>query len=266
MAHITVRSLRKVHAAPAGPSLEVIRDLSFELEAHSFTSILGPSGCGKSTLLNLLAGVNEPTSGQVLVDGQALRDRKDVRVGFVFQEPRLLNWRTVKRNILLPLEQRRMDPARVEDLLRSTVALMGLSGYEHYYPSQLSGGMQTRVSIARALVTEPDILLMDEPFSGLDEITARRMRRELSRIWLETHKTIVFVTHDISESVFLSEHILIVTKKPCTIANRIPVDIPYPRDEGDDRLFEIEKYTVREFLKMDDEADASRKCQVASSK
>ena len=251
MSKITVENLRKIHRAPNGESLEVIRDLNFELAGGTFTSILGPSGCGKSTLLNLLAGLDDQTEGRVLIGGTPVRDLHGLNVGFVFQEPRLLNWRTVKRNVMLPLEREPMPRKQMEERARSKVELTGLAGYENYYPLQLSGGMQQRVSIARALVTDPDILLMDEPFSSLDEITARKMRAELLRIWQETGKTVVFVTHDIAESVFLSQAILIVTQKPCTVSCRVEVDVPYPRQYGDDRLFAIEKHALREFLKMD---------------
>ena len=251
MSKITVENLRKVHRAPNGDPLEVIKDLSFELGSGTFTSILGPSGCGKSTLLNLLGGLDDQSEGRVLIGGSPVRDLRNLNVGFVFQEPRLLNWRTVRRNVMLPLEREKMPRGQMEQRAQSKIELAGLKGYENYYPLQLSGGMQQRVSIARALVTEPDILLMDEPFSSLDEITARKMRAELLRIWQETGKTVVFVTHDIAESVFLSQLILIVTQKPCSVASRVEVGVPYPRQYGDDRLFEIEKHALREFLKMD---------------
>src|SRR5262249_50220035 len=136
------------------------------------------------------------------------------RIGFVFQQPRLLNWRTVAENVLLPLEQQRLERTSLNLLAAKYLGLVGLSGHEHYYPLQLSGGMQQRVAIARALAIEPDILLMDEPFSGLDEITGRKLRQELLRIWKDTGKTILFVTHSISEAVFLSQQILIVSAKP----------------------------------------------------
>ncbi len=251
MGKITVENLGKIHKAPTGAPLEVLKDLSFELDSGTFTSILGPSGCGKSTLLNLIAGLDEQTTGRVLIGGKSIKENHNLNIGFVFQEPRLLNWRTVKKNILLPLEHEKLDRAQMEERVQRKIELTGLTGYEDYYPLQLSGGMQHRVALARALVTDPDVLLMDEPFSSLDEITARKMRRELLRIWQETRKTIVFVTHDISESVFLSQLILIVSQKPCTISSRIEVGIPYPRNYGDDSLFEIEKRTLREFLKMD---------------
>ena len=210
-----------------------------------FSSLLGPSGCGKSTILNLIAKLDRHTSGDILVNGN--------KIGFVFQQPRLLNWRTVTDNVALPLERDNSDKRGRRELAVKYLGLVGLSGFENYYPLQLSGGMQQRVAIARALVIDPDILLMDEPFSGLDEFTARKLRQELIRIWRETGKTIVFVTHSISEAVFLSEQILIVSQKPATIFKRVTVDVPYPREYGDLRLFEIETSLTRDFLEMNSE-------------
>jgi len=207
-----------------------------------FTSILGPSGCGKSTILNLIARLDNHSSGQISIEGN--------RIGFVFQQSRLLNWRTVIENVILPLEQRKFERDAVRKLAEKYLALVGLGGYENYYPLQLSGGMQQRVAIARALAIDPDILLMDEPFSGLDEITSRKLRQELLRIWQETGKTILFVTHSISESIFLSQQILIVSPKPARIFKRATIDLPYPREYGDLRLFEIETKLTKDFLGM----------------
>jgi len=240
---IRLESVRKEFRLPSGESLRVLDNVSFEVAHQSFSSILGPSGCGKSTILNLIAGVDQHTSGQISISGSS-------RIGFVFQQPRLLNWRTVAENVALPIEQEIGDRKARQHLTTKYLGLVGLAGYEDYYPLQLSGGMQQRAAIARALVIEPDILLMDEPFSGLDEITARRMRGELTRIWQETGKTILFVTHSISESVFLSQQILIVSKKPATVFKRLAIDIPYPRQYGDARLFEIETNLTRDFLGM----------------
>jgi ABC-type nitrate/sulfonate/bicarbonate transport system ATPase subunit len=221
----------------------VLEGVTFEAADHSFTSILGPSGCGKSTILNLIAGLDNHSSGQISIDGN--------RIGFVFQQPRLLNWRTVLDNVMLPLEQEKLDWDAMRARSLRYLELVGLAGYENYYPLQLSGGMQQRVSIARALAIDPDILLMDEPFSGLDEITARKLRQELIQIWRKTGKTILFVTHSISESVFLSQQILIVSAKPATIFKRLVIDLPYPREYGDLKLFEIETSLTRDFLGMD---------------
>jgi len=239
---ISLTGVAKEHALANGDRLRVLENISFEAADRSFTSILGPSGCGKSTILNLIAGLDNHSSGQISIGGN--------RIGFVFQQPRLLNWRTVEDNVMLPLEGQEFNPQASRALTRKHLSIVGLAGYENYYPLQLSGGMQQRVAIARALAIDPDILLMDEPFSGLDEITARKLRQELLRIWQETGKTILFVTHSISESIFLSQQILIVSAKPARIFKRATIDLPYPREYGDLRLFEIETKLTKDFLGM----------------
>ncbi len=238
MGAITLANVTKEFSLPGGERLRVLENVSFDAPDGSFTSILGPSGCGKSTILNLIAKLDNHSSGTISVGGS--------RIGFVFQQPRLLNWRTVEENVNLPLEGQQFE----RNLAKKHLALVGLAGYENYYPLQLSGGMQQRVAIARALAIDPDVLLMDEPFSGLDEITARKLRQELIRIWQETGKTILFVTHSISEAVFVSQQILIVSAKPATIFKRITIDLPYPRQYGDIRLFELETQLTRDFLGM----------------
>src|SRR5215469_2846173 len=240
---ITLTNVTKEFSLPSGERLRVLENLSFESPDRSFTSILGPSGCGKSTILNLIAKLDNHSSGTISVGGS--------RVGFVFQQPRLLNWRTIAENVALPLEGRNLDSNALHALAEKQLALVGLAGYEKYYPLQLSGGMQQRVAIARALAIDPDVLLMDEPFSGLDEITARKLRQELIRIWQETGKTILFVTHNISEAVLLSQQILIVSAKPATIFKRVKVDLAYPREYGDLKVFELETQLTRDFLGME---------------
>ena len=242
---IALKEVRKEYLQPNGERLRVLENITFEIAEGMFSSLLGPSGCGKSTILNLIAKLDRHTSADISVNGD--------KIGFVFQQPRLLNWRTVTDNVALPLERDSSDKRGRRELAVKYLDLVGLSGFENYYPLQLSGGMQQRVAIARALVIDPDILLMDEPFSGLDEFTARKLRQELIRIWRETGKTIVFVTHSISEAVFLSEQILIVSQKPATIFKRVTVDVPYPREYGDLRLFEIETSLTRDFLEMNSE-------------
>ncbi|HYR83356.1 MAG TPA: ABC transporter ATP-binding protein [Terriglobia bacterium] len=239
---ITLKEVRKEYLQPNGERLRVLENISFEIAEGTFCSLLGPSGCGKSTILNLIARLDRHTSGNISVNGN--------KMGFVFQQPRLLNWRTVTDNVALPLEHDNFDKRGRRELALKYLRLVGLDGFEDYYPLQLSGGMQQRVAIARALVIDPEILLMDEPFSGLDEFTARKLRQELIRIWQETGKTVVFVTHSISEAIFLSQQILIVSRKPATISRRITVDAPYPREYGDLRLFEIETSLTRDFLEM----------------
>ena len=239
---IALRNVTKEYRLPNGDRLKVLERISFDIARGSFNSVVGPSGCGKSTLLGLIAGLDQPTSGDISVG--ATRPR----VGFVFQQPRLLNWRTIANNVALPLEH--IIPSMAERLERAQhyLKLVGLSGYENYYPLQLSGGMQQRAAIARALAIDPDVLLMDEPFSGLDEWTARNLRQELTRIWQETGKTVVFVTHSIGEAIFLSQQILIVTPKPATILRSVPIDLIYPRQYEDLRLFELQTDLTRECL------------------
>jgi len=248
---ITLTNVTKEFSLPNGQRLRVLENVSFEAPDRSFTSILGPSGCGKSTILNLIAHLDNHSSGTISVGGD--------RVGFVFQQPRLLNWRTVADNVTLPLEGRDLESKALRALAEKYLELVGLGGYESYYPLQLSGGMQQRVAIARALAIDPDVLLMDEPFSGLDEITARKLRQQLTRIWQETGKTILFVTHNISEAVLLSQQILIVSAKPATIFKRMSVNLPYPREYGDLKLFELETQLTRDFLGMEEETTRSTK-------
>jgi NitT/TauT family transport system ATP-binding protein len=247
---IQIRELSKVFPKADGGSLQVVDHLSFAVAEKEFVSLLGPSGCGKSTLLNILAGLEAATGGEVLVDGVGV-GRGRPAFGLVFQEPRLLNWRTVRQNLLFPLEHIGLPRDEAEARLSRYLKLVGLEKFEEYYPLQLSGGMQMRVAIARALAIEPAVLLMDEPFSSLDAINARKMREELIRIWQEAGRTVLFVTHDVGEAVFLSTRVLIVTPRPARLYAEVPVDVPYPRHPEDDRLFSIEKQVVKTFFQME---------------
>ncbi len=248
MSSISLTGVSKTFPRPDGTPLDVLDGVSFDAPDGSFSAILGPSGCGKSTILALIAGLDQPTSGSIRVGGRPLSGAAP-RIGLVFQRPRLLQWRRVSENVTLPLE-RECGREERQDRARRYLDLVGLDGYADYYPAQLSGGMQQRAAIARALAIEPDILLMDEPFSGLDEMTARKMRQELIRIWRETGKTIVFVTHSIGEAVFLSEQVLMIGHKPAAVRKRAAIDLDYPREYGDPAMFEIETGLTREFLAM----------------
>lgn len=204
---------------PAG--VQALRDLNLEISRGQFVSIVGPSGCGKSTFLRLVAGLDAPTSGQLRVS-----DHDPLGLAFVFQDATLLPWRSVERNVTLPLELRRQaDDAHVAQ----TLELVGLTDFAAAYPAQLSGGMRMRVSIARALVTRPQILLLDEPFGALDEITRQRLNEELSRLWQEDRWTGLFVTHNVSEAVFLSQRVLVLSARPGRLLADIPIPFPYPR-------------------------------------
>ncbi|MFQ3623579.1 MAG: ABC transporter ATP-binding protein [Acetobacteraceae bacterium] len=211
-----------------------VRGVDLDIGAGDFLSLLGPSGCGKSTLLRMIAGLITPSAGSIDWP-DAMHDAAGApqpRLGFVFQEPTLMPWTTALKNVALPL--RLEGVARSERLDRAADALarVGLAGFERAYPRALSGGMKMRVSIARALVTRPDILLMDEPFAALDEITRFRLNNDLLEIWQETGFTVVFVTHSVFESVYLSRRIAVMAARPGRIEREIAIDAPYPRGEA----------------------------------
>jgi NitT/TauT family transport system ATP-binding protein len=197
------------------------------IEPGAFLSILGPSGCGKSTLLRLIAGLTPPSSGTIAWSGGRVG-----RLGFVFQEPTLMPWATVWQNVYLPLRLMGVAKSAAAERIAAILAAMGLDGFATVYPRELSGGMKMRVSIARALVTEPQLLLLDEPFAALDEITRFRLNEDLLRLWQRNGWTVVFVTHSVFESVFLSNRIVVMTKRPGRIAADVPIHLPYPRESG----------------------------------
>jgi NitT/TauT family transport system ATP-binding protein len=208
------------------PTVRALDGIDFEMSGQTFVSMVGPSGCGKSTFLNIVSGIETPTSGSVEVTADAGRP---ARLGYVFQDPRLLPWRTVLDNLLY-VHAEKTDETKARIL--EYVDLVGLHGFEHMYPAHLSGGMQQRVGIARAFSVEPDFLLMDEPFSHLDAITARKLREELQAIWERSKKTVLFVTHDVLEAVQLSSRIIIIEYGGRNFAD-LPIDLPYPRLQSD---------------------------------
>ncbi|HEV3310327.1 MAG TPA: ABC transporter ATP-binding protein [Chloroflexota bacterium] len=223
-----------------GQKVHALSRVSLDVTEGEFISLLGPSGCGKSTLLRLIGDLLTPTSGELQVRGKpAAKARRDREYGMVFQAPVLYDWRTVTKNVQLPLEV--MGVPKRERVRRSTalLELVGLQEFEDKYPWQLSGGMQQRVSIARALSFQPSVLLMDEPFGALDEMTRDRLNIELLNIWAKTGTTIVFVTHSIPEAVFLSDRIVVMTPRPGRIDSVIEVDLPRPREAAtrDDATF-----------------------------
>ncbi|MBI3078388.1 MAG: ABC transporter ATP-binding protein [Deltaproteobacteria bacterium] len=248
---IEVRGLAKSYTGPGG-SLVVFQDLGFTVKAGEFLCLLGPSGCGKSTCLNILGNVDEPTEGEVLINGRPLvRGVRSARTGFVFQAPRLIPWKSVGRNVQFSLESDATLPREAwAQQVQRVIELVGLKGFEHAFPNQLSGGMQTRAAIARALAIEPEILLMDEPFSNLDEITARRLRGELLGIWEKTGLTVVFVTHDLFEAVYLADRVVLLTSRPMRLYSEEIVDVPRPRSYSDDRLFEAQRRILQSFERL----------------
>jgi NitT/TauT family transport system ATP-binding protein len=235
-----------------GSETVALHNANLTVTEGEFISLIGPSGCGKTTLLRIIADLVQPTGGEILVAGKSPKQaRLDREYGYVFQAPVLYDWRSVLNNVMLPLEI--MGFGREERRERATrlLKMVGLEEFHRNYPWQLSGGMQQRVSIARALAFDPALLLMDEPFGALDEITREAMNNELLRIWQETGKTVIFVTHSIPEAVFLSSRVVVMTARPGKIERVIDVDLPYPRTEEareSTRFFELAT-EVREALR-----------------
>ena len=241
MASIKVDRLSKIFNA-GGREVVALNDVSFEASGHTFVSIVGPSGCGKSTLLNVLVGVESPSSGGV----EIVQNGKGARVGYVFQAPRLLPWRSVMDNMLFV----QRDGAEARNRMERYLAMVGLEDFHDAYPGQLSGGMQQRVGIARAFSIEPDALLMDEPFSHLDAITARSLRNELHEMWKATGKTVLFVTHDVGEAVELSNRIIIFAKGG-KIKDDITIDLPFPRDPADEKVAIAKAHVLKKFEELE---------------
>ena len=224
---VSVKDVSKVFGKGGVVALQGI---DLDVERGDFVSLIGPSGCGKSTLLRIVGDITEPTSGDVTVNRKHARQaREDRDYGIVFQAPVLFDWRTVAKNIALPLEMQRWDRARRQARVAEMVELVELAGFEKHFPWQLSGGMQQRVSIARALAFSPPLLLMDEPFGALDEMTRERLNLELLRIWSDTGSTVIFVTHSISEAVFLSTRVAVMSPRPGRISALVDIDLPQPR-------------------------------------
>jgi NitT/TauT family transport system ATP-binding protein len=219
-----------------------LQDIELEIQPREFVSLIGPSGCGKSTLLRIIGDLIQPTAGSVDVNGKtAHQARLDHDYGIVFQDAVLYDWRTVAKNISLPLEMLGWDRAKRKERVREMLELVELTGFESNRPWQLSGGMQQRVSIARALSFDPALLLMDEPFGALDEMTRERLNMELLQIWAKAQSTVVFVTHSIPEAVFLSTRVVVMSARPGRIAEIVDVDLPHPRTaetREDPRFFE----------------------------
>jgi len=248
---ITIDKLMKTFPSPgSGQDFVVLHDISLKVDEGKFVSIVGPSGCGKSTLLNVIAGIESYNGGSVAVHPKAGRAGIEPRVAYVFQSPRLLNWLTVENNIHFVLEAQKVPRARWRELVAKNLEMVGLSGQERNYPLNLSGGMQQRVAIARALAIEPDILLMDEPFSHLDAITARKMRLDLMDILQRAKPTILFVTHDLTEAVFLSDSIYMMSTKPARIFKRVSIDLPRPRKPEDSVILDLEKTLIQDFFSV----------------
>jgi len=225
---VSLRGVTKVYdsgVAALGP-------LDLDVARGEFVSLLGPSGCGKSTALRMIAGLNTPTTGSVGVARRKAGTRAAPAIGFVFQEPTLMPWATVQDNVGLPLKLARTAADEAKARIEQALAQVGLADFAGAFPRELSGGMRMRVSLARALVTDPDILLMDEPFAALDEITRFRLNNDLLALWRDLRKTVIFVTHSVFESVYLSQRVIVMTARPGRIGAAITIDAAEPRSEA----------------------------------
>jgi len=245
---IALRDLGKTFTLDDKP-LAALSGVSLDIYPKQFVSIVGRSGCGKSTLVNIVAGLLSASAGEVRVQGHAVTGPME-SIGMVFQSPVLLPWRSVLDNVLLPVELLGMPREPAQEAARDLLTLAGLAGFEHAYPHTLSGGMQQRVAICRALVVDPPILIMDEPFGALDAMTREEMAFELLRIWQERQKTVIFVTHSISEAVFLSDRLVVMTPRPGRVAEVLTIDLPRPRTMAVRALHRFAEYEmhVRELI------------------
>jgi NitT/TauT family transport system ATP-binding protein len=236
---IEIRGIGRTFAHTGGGNdvprvFTALADINLTVRTGEFLAIVGPSGCGKSTLLDILAGLSPATSGEVLIDGVTVT-RPALDRGIVLQGDSLLAWRNVRRNVELGLEAKKVPKNERKAISDHYIRLVGLTGFEDHYPHELSGGMKQRVALARALAFDPEILLLDEPFASVDALTRENLQNELLRIWEETGKTIVFVTHSIEEATYLADRIAVLSTNPGTIRQVVTVDLPRPRSDGDIR-------------------------------
>jgi NitT/TauT family transport system ATP-binding protein len=242
--HVRIDGLAKIYQTPGGAGVTALQGVDLDLSRGEFLSVVGPSGCGKSTLLKCVAGLTGISAGSVVVDGVPVVEPPD-DMAIVFQRDILLEWRSVLDNILLPIEFRRLPTAEWIPKARGLLSLLGLDGYEARRPWELSGGQRQRVAICRALIQEPGLLLMDEPFGALDALTRDELNLELQRIWLATDKTVLFITHGITEAVFLSDRVVVMAAEPGRIVEVIDVDLPRPRSLDMRETPEFGRYSKR---------------------
>ena len=249
---VSIQNVNKIFGEGTTNQVHALKDINLVIQLNEFISLIGPSGCGKSTLLRLIGDLTSTSSGQVTINNKSAHQaRLDRDYGMVFQAATLYDWRTVTKNVQLPLELMKYSQEKKEARTRDMLALVELSDFAKHFPWQLSGGMQQRVAIARALAFEPSILLMDEPFGALDEMTRERMNLELLNIWEKTRITVIFVTHSITEAVFLSTRVIVMSARPGRIISDIKIDLPHPRDNDTResvRFFQLET-EVREALR-----------------
>lgn len=232
---IALRAVSKVYK-----DLEVLTPLSLQAKPGTFTALVGPSGCGKSTLLRLVAGLEPPSSGHITVAGQALAEAAAKRI-LVFQEDALFPWLTLEQNVAFGLEMNGQPKLAALETARTWLRRVHLDGFETYYPHQVSGGMRQRAALARSLILQPEVLLLDEPFGALDALTRLKLQDELLRLWQESRPTVLLVTHDVEEAVYLADRVVVLSQRPARLEADIPVTLPRPRARDDPKLFRLKQ-------------------------
>lgn len=238
---IRVENVSKKFSSKDGSEIAAMESVTFDVIDGEFISIIGPSGCGKSTMLSLIAGLDFPTSGNIYVDDEEVKGPNPSKISLMFQEHTLLPWRTLLGNVEFGLELRGVPKEERREKALKMLKLVGLSGFENKYPSEVSGGMKQRASLARSLVLNPEIILMDEPFGALDEQTRIQLGRELTEMWLKLRMSILLVTHSIREAAYLSDRVIVFTKRPARVKKEIVIDVPRPREFADQRLTSFER-------------------------
>ncbi|MFT4078888.1 ABC transporter ATP-binding protein [Rhodomicrobium sp.] len=245
MSKLQIRSVGKHYQGHDGGRLTVLSNIELNVESGQFLSIVGPSGCGKSTLLRLIAGLDQDYEGSILLNGKQISGPSLAR-GIVFQDHRLLPWLTLEQNVALSLENAPGSSKEKAKIVREHITLVGLNGFEQAYPYQLSGGMAQRAAIARALVNKPEVLLLDEPLGALDALTRLRLQDELLRIWRFEKTTMILVTHDVGEAIFLSNEIAVMSAKPGRISRQLTVDLDYPRRRSSPEFVALQSEVLAE--------------------
>jgi len=261
---VSIQHATKYYKTETG-SVHALEDINLEIRKGEFVAIVGPSGCGKSTLLWAMSGLHDLTSGKVILDGKPVEGPRP-EIGMIFQEANLLPWRNLQKNIEFPFEIKKIDPAPYQPRIKALLEEVGIGGFENKYPRELSGGMQQRASIVRCLASDPEIILMDEPFGALDAFTRDEMNLLIQKLWMETGKTIIFVTHNVSEAILLADRVVVLTARPGRVAHIFDIDLPRPRTIEEtysppfiEKIFEIKDTIIEGEYRPDHVAEVTKR-------
>ncbi len=267
---VSIQHATKYYKTDTG-SVHALEDINLEIRRGEFVAIVGPSGCGKSTLLWAMSGLHDLTSGKIVLDGKPVEGPRP-EIGMIFQEANLLPWRNLQKNIEFPFEIKKIDPAPYQPRIKALLEEVGIGGFENKYPRELSGGMQQRASIVRCLAADPGIILMDEPFGALDAFTRDEMNLLIQKLWMETGKTIVFVTHNVSEAILLADRVVVLTARPGRVAHIFDIDLPRPRTIEEtysppfiEKIFEIKDTIIEGEYRPDHVAELTKRVASVSA-